>query len=149
MFSAVSRYSQNQDTFYLFKKDLPILGNNLGLSVAVCTRRVLQYCTAAHSTTQAKGLTNLAWHSLLSSVLWSLWQCREQNRIQYVPCNVKAPCVLCPMTHHLMILFRRYSNATWGKPLMKISPSCLTVLIFSSWIQLLWISSQNQIVLMV
>ncbi len=26
------------------------------------TRRVLQYWTAAHSTTQAKGLTDLAWH---------------------------------------------------------------------------------------
>ncbi len=116
------------------------LGNNLGLSVTVCTRRVLQYCTAVHSTTQAKGLMDLAWHSLPSSVLWSSWQCREQNRIQYVTCNVKAPCVLCIMTYHPVIFFQGYSNPTWGKPLVKISPSCLAVLIFSSWIQFLWIS---------
>jgi hypothetical protein len=59
MCGAVLRYPRNQDTFYLFKKNLPILGNNLGLYVTVRTRRVLQYCTVAHSTTQAKGLTNL------------------------------------------------------------------------------------------
>ncbi len=62
MRGVVLHYPQNQDTFYLFKKNHPILGNELGLYVAVRTRRVLQYCTAAHSTIQAKGLTNLAWH---------------------------------------------------------------------------------------
>ncbi len=131
-----------------FLNDLPILENDLGLYVAVRTRRVLQYCTAAHSTTQAKGLMNLAWHSLPSSVLQSPWQSREQNKIQYVTCNVKAPCALCLMTHHPMICFQRYSNATWGKPLVKVSPGCLTVLIFSSWIQLLWFFLQKQIALM-
>jgi hypothetical protein len=60
MCSAVLRYLQDRDTFYLFKKDILFIGNDLGLSVSVSTRRVLQYCTVAHSITQAKGLTNLA-----------------------------------------------------------------------------------------
>ncbi len=72
MFGTVLHYPQNWDTFYLlFKKDLPILGNILGLYTAVHTRRVLQYCTVARSTTQTqvKGLTNLAWQKYLVLIL--------------------------------------------------------------------------------
>jgi hypothetical protein len=58
-----------------------------------------------------------------------------------------SPCALCPITQHPIIFFRRYSKITWTKPLVKMSPNCLTVLIFSSWKQFVWIFLQNQIVL--
>jgi hypothetical protein len=46
-----------------------------------------------------------------------------------------------------MIFFWRYLKTTLVRPLVKMSPNCLTVLILFNWISLLKISSRNQIVL--
>ena len=47
-----------------------------------------------------------------------------------------------------MSFFRRYSNCTRGRALVKISPSCSTVSIFINLILSVLINSRNQIVLM-
>ena len=50
-------------------------------------------------------------------------------------------------TYQPTILARRYSKVAWVSPLVKISPNCSLVSIFFNLIPCLWISSQNQMVL--
>ena len=81
-----------------------------------------------------QGQVDLCWHFLSRLYLKQLDRYKIETRMHnYQP----------------IIVDQRYSNVGWERPLVKISPSCSLVSIFKSLIPRLWISSRNQIVLVV